>query len=491
MSPFGHRLLCAGLAMAITALISACSYPLRNQELARLAPREGYRWNVLASGELEDTLLIVTASGGGTRATALTLAALRGLNRMTLSSGRSLADEVDLVSSVSGGSVAAAWFGLTGTELFDQLEHGFVRQDGIRSIAERGLNPASLAALATPSRERIDPLIEYLDARLFDGATYATLRTRGRRPYLILNAADMAEGTPFAFTQDTFDLLCSDLEPIGLSVATAASAAFPGALSPVTLKNYSPCEAQRRAGVWPPVWVSQAATSNWYAAPERVRRGRVAQAYARGSEVPPPEGRRYIHLLDGGIADNLGLVEPIRLLSSQEASPLLLNQIADGRIRRIVFVMINARSARVSALNTEPDTPGVVDMIGATINASIDSATFGTAERLELLLGERFELQAKLRPPPIADNFRSLKRHYVPVEFEAIGDDACRRRFQSIPTSWTLSSGQVDALLLVGQALLRAAPGMRAAADALGATGLDTLPTVDVACAALAATGSD
>ena len=106
--------------------------------------------------------------------------------------------------------------------------------------------------------------------------------------------------------------------------------------------------------------------SNWYAAPERVRRGRVAQAYARGSEVPPPEGRRYIHLLDGGIADNLGLVEPIRLLSSQEASPLLLNQIADGRIRRLVFVMINARSARVSAcLVASGSSSGSVAGVGA------------------------------------------------------------------------------------------------------------------------------
>lgn len=481
------RVIRSGLALALATLAAACSYPVRNQELTRLSPLEGYRWNTLAGGQLEDTLLIVTASGGGTRATALALATLRGLDRLTLAPGRSLADEVDLVSSVSGGSVTAAWFGLKGPQGLEALERDFVRQDGIAAIAASGLNPIGLAELATPSRERIDLLIDYLDARLFKDATYADLRARGKRPYVILNAADMAEGVPFSFTQDSFDLLCSDLEPLKLSVATAASAAFPIALSPVTLKNYSPCATQRRAGEWPPTWVAAAADSNWYDAPERVRRGRVARAYALGADVPPPEGRRYLHLLDGGIADNLGLAEPIRLLSSQDISPSFFNQIGRGTIRRIVVVMVNARSATVSALNTEPNTPGIVDMFGATINASIDNATFGTAERLELLLRERFEAAAARMPPPLAANFRAVQTLFVPVEFEAIDDESCRRRFQSIATSWTLPPGQVDALLLAGQALLRAAPTMARAAEALGATGLDALPTVDAACDVLAA----
>ena len=283
--------------MLATALLTACSYPTRNQELANLDPRQGYRWNALAGGELEDTLLIVTASGGGTRATALAMSALQGLDRLTLSSGRSLAEEVDVISSVSGGSVTAGYFALTGTAGFDKLEHDFIRRDGISALLWRALNPFGLIELSTPSKERIDLLIDYLDETLFDEAVFDALRVAGKRPFLVLNAADMVEGTPFAFTQNNFDLICSDLSKLKLSDAVAASAAVPVAFSPVTLVNYSHCGAQD-SGRWPKTWVANAANSNWHDNPARVRRGRVALSYALGSEVPPPEGKSFVHLLE-------------------------------------------------------------------------------------------------------------------------------------------------------------------------------------------------
>src|SRR5262249_22316162 len=109
-------LTCAGLVLvaASVAVLFAIDhdYPIRNREAARIAEDRGYRWDNLDSSGLEDTLVIVTASGGGTRATALTLSLLRALGDIRLSSGATLAQEVDLISSVSGGSVAAAYFAL-------------------------------------------------------------------------------------------------------------------------------------------------------------------------------------------------------------------------------------------------------------------------------------------------------------------------------------------------------------------------------------------
>ncbi len=351
------------VALALTAAaLVACSYPTRNEELASLDPRHGYRWKALAAGELEDTLLIVTASGGGTRATALALSALRGLDRLKLTSGRSLAEEVDVISSVSGGSVTAGYFALTGTAGFDKLEHDFIRRNGISVLLWRGLNPVGLIALATPSKERIDLLIDYLDDTLFKEAVFDDLRLAGKRPFLILNAGDMVEGTPFALTQNHFDLICSDLSQLKISVGVAASAAFPVALSPVTLINYSPCGAQNN-GRWPKTWVTNAANSNWHDNPTRVRRGRVARTYALGTKVPPPEGKSFIHLLDGGISDNLGVAEPFRLLSTNDVSPNFFNQISNGEIRRAIFILVNSRSAKASELNAKIATLGAIAMV--------------------------------------------------------------------------------------------------------------------------------
>src|SRR5260370_16535871 len=146
-------------------------------------------------------------SGGGTRATALARAVLRARAKIRLASGASLADEMDIVSSVWGGSVTAGYFALYGTAGLPTLETNFVRPDGMSALISEGLNPINLALLASPSKERIDLLVDYLDRQLFHDVTFEKLVERRRRPYLILNPPAMLEGTPFPFPPSTIDLL--------------------------------------------------------------------------------------------------------------------------------------------------------------------------------------------------------------------------------------------------------------------------------------------
>jgi NTE family protein len=358
-----------------------------------------------------------------------------------------------------------------------------VRQDGISALLWSGLNPVGLARLSAPNRERIDLLIDYLDQQLFREKTFADLWQTADRPYLILNAGDMVEGTPFSFTQSTFNLLCSDLSKLKLSTAVAASAAFPVALSPVTLVDYSPCEAQRSTE-WPPLWVENAANSDWYDNPVRVMRGRVARTYALGSTA----GKAYVHLMDGGIADNLGESEPLRLLTSADVSPNYFTQISQGRIKRLIWIIINARSDPPSKLDTNGATPGIADMFQGTVNSAIDSRTSSGIYELNESLREQWAAAAGEMPPELAANFRTIANNtfLVGVDFEAIPDPACRKAFQSIPTSWTLSPTQIDALMLIGPALLTAAPDFRRAATALGAHGDSSPATITQACSKLA-----
>jgi NTE family protein len=256
-------------------------------------------------------------------------------------------------------------------------------------------------------------------------------------------------------------------------------------MSPLTLVNYSRCAAQNSSGTWPKAWITNAANSDWYDNPARVRRGRVAEAYALGRTVPSPEGKDFIHLLDGGIADNLGIAEPFRLLSTNEVSPNFFNQISQGKIRRIVFVLVNARSAKASKLNGEMATPGITAMLGATIDAAIDNATFGNFQRLETLLRERLRAAAAEMPEPLAGNFRNVETFFLPVDFDAIEDDGCRRAFQSIATRWTLPEKEIDALMIAGQALLKSAPQLSKVANSLGVSGIENLPDLEDACAVI------
>src|SRR5204862_2467513 len=132
--------------------------------------------------------------------------------------------------------------------------------------------------------------------------------------------------------------------------------------------------------------------------------------------------------------------------------------------KKIVFIMINARSFATSKLDQQQATPGVLDMLLGTINSGIDQTTFGTAQRLRTLLSEEFLLRAKEAMqagfPAVAMNFNTVNDNtfLIPIDFDAIDRADCRLNFHDIGTSWTLSKQQIDALLIVGKALLAVAP---------------------------------
>lgn len=101
--------LLTGLIVAISLAgcrsSAALNRPLETSQATALAP------SLLASSERSGRILLaLTFSGGGTRAAALSYGALQGLAATTvrISGGkRRLIDEVDLISSVSGGSFTA------------------------------------------------------------------------------------------------------------------------------------------------------------------------------------------------------------------------------------------------------------------------------------------------------------------------------------------------------------------------------------------------
>jgi NTE family protein len=483
------------LSLAIgAALLAGCAYPTRNAELTSASQQRRYDWSARAADGMPETLVVVTASGGGTRASALALSVLRTMDGIQLGRGKTLADEVDIISSVSGGSVTAAYFAMHGVRgdggrdkgLAD-LERNFIRQDVMSPLLVRGLNPVGLAELSTPGRERIDLLIDYFDRKeLFNNETFDFFLRNPRQPYLILNAADMVEGTPFPFTQYTLDLLCSDLGKIKISTAVAASAAFPVALSPVTLKNYSAttaphCDPIRR----PPAWVDLARRTPWHLNPGRAARGRTAAAYLEGAKA-------YIHLLDGGIADNLGISEPLRLLTTSDVSAAMPRAIQTGELKQIIFIMINARSFKESELDHAPDTPGMISMLMASIDAPIDRASFSTAQRVRDLFKEGLKAKARELEEKgatvLAKRYRELadRSRFLSVELDAIPDDACRQKMQSVPTSWTLSEKQVDATLEMGRALFLDNPDLDPTISMLGPHGrVGSSTAVDQVCATL------
>src|SRR5215472_8763364 len=179
-------------------------------------------------------VILMTFSGGGSRAAALAESVLRELSQTRyagIDGPHALTEDVRLISSVWGGSVTAAWFGLhRGPGHWDgdldALRRDFLTQDNMAALELDAVDPITWLGLVTGRITRIEAEEALFDARLFHGATLAALDRLGQ-PFIVLNATDMAGGEPFAMVPRRFDDVCSKHDALPVATAVAASAAFP------------------------------------------------------------------------------------------------------------------------------------------------------------------------------------------------------------------------------------------------------------------------
>jgi predicted acylesterase/phospholipase RssA len=455
-------------ALAAFGLLAAgCAHYPPTAKLDRWDPRAGYRFEALPAGDNSDSLFICLAfSGGGTRAAALAYGALAKLAAIRITwEGRSvrLLDEVDCISSVSGGSFTAAYYALRGDALFQDFGGRFLYRDIQGELAAQLLNPVNLARLASPWFSRIDLAAELYDETVFDRRTFGDLLAR-RRPFVILNATHMQLGERFEFTQDRFDFLGSDLGPFPLGRAAAASSAFPILLSPITLTNHPDAP-----GFTPPEAVAVARDA-YYANTRRWTWARHLLAY--GDKAAHP----WVHLMDGGLADNIGL----RAIADEYRRGFIRDRLA-GRIKKLVIVAVNARTAARQDLDRKERPPGLVDVAYKTATISMDNYSFESVEIMRELAEEREKAQRAVRdcqaqldarcpgrPPltPLAGG--DLKSYVIEINFDGIADPGERDCFLGLPTTFALPRGQVDALVDIAGALLEAHPVFQALLRDLG-----------------------
>ena len=138
------------------------------------------------------------------------------------------------------------------------------------------------------------------------------------------------------FNQNVWNVFCSDLNAVRLSRAAAASSAVPVVLSTITINNYGGTCNYELPGLGQAVRPKR-----------RIRRGPPHARYAKLQDVLPyADGahRPYIHLVDGGVSDNLGMRGVLDALEFLEALhdkglPTPLDQ-----ARRIVVFVVNSLS---------------------------------------------------------------------------------------------------------------------------------------------------
>jgi NTE family protein len=455
-------------------LVASCASFTPNPPLARYAPDAGYRFERLERGDNSDQLfVIVSFSGGGTRAAALAYGVLEALRDTTIRwQGRrvSLLDEVDVISSISGGSFPAAYYALRGKEIFNEFPDRFLYRAVQSDLISLALSPSSWLKLAAPSYGRSDLAAEFYHREVFAGGTYADVIARNRRPFVILNATDMTTGTQFPFIQDQFDLMCSDLAGVPLARAAASSSAFPGGLTALTFKNYAGSCGYRQ-----PAWVQLAVEDH----ASRANPRRTARAENRLSLAAEGPARPYLHLTDGGVADNIGLRGPLDAIASTNHPWSVLRMMNRKQVGKLVVLVVNAATNPATDRDQSDRVPGLVDTLTLAATVPLDNYSFDTLELLGKTVGE-FNTDARLvegcnrlsaakgeqcalrLPAP-----HKVDLYPIQVAFEYIASAQERKWFKNLPTTFQLPRETIDKLRAIGRRLLSEDPQFQGLLQAL------------------------
>jgi len=316
------------------------------------------------------TTVFLALSGGGSRAAYFSACCMFKLGP--------LLKQVDVISCVSGGSWAGAYYCIsedpadtakrradaTTTESvlrFLQLQQiPYHRWDEPSVKAHLGksldwrfalkwLHPGDTLRSWLTAWDRSDTMSEVLAEELFyiQPLPFRTIHTvvptllrqgyamgelNPERPYLIINATRAARGEAFgerfSFTREGFASLGSDIRTYPLSRAVMAASAFPAAMNHMTLRDYH-------------------------------KEATAPRGYRR---------RQYLHLIDGGVCDNLGLGAVDKAMTDMEEA---LH--AQGRTdQKYVIVLIDAGTNSGGASGEDPDPRK--RLLGTPADANVLSA---------------------------------------------------------------------------------------------------------------------
>ena len=457
------RLLTATALAALLGLAGCATRPV-NPPITQVDPSGGYTFQTRQKHfKSQETLVVLAFSGGGTRAAAFSYGVLEFLNKTEVATPNGerlrLIDAVDMITGVSGGSFTALAYGLYGHKLFADYEQRFLKRDVQGELVARAISPKYWSDYIGGTAGRSELAANYYDEILFNGATFGDL-DRGAGPFVSASATDISTGTRVPFNQSVFNLLCADLNAIKLSRAAAASSAVPVVLSTVTLNNYG-----GSCGYDVPPWVTAFTQTDNPPRPaaRAIRELREGEALADGVNRP------YIHLVDGGISDNVamrGVLDALQLLEALHGAgmPTPLDH-----VKRIVVLVVNSLSSPPTTWDTSEQGPGMVDVLLKSSGVPIDHYSY---EAVELLkdISARWETARHLRDLAgcstdskdsavcAAIRVPQAKIYAIDVSFPALKDKAELDYLNQQPTSFVLPAEAVDRLRAAAGTIIATSP---------------------------------
>jgi NTE family protein len=461
------------LIAALLALAGCATRPV-NPPLTQVDQGKPYIIDRQGQTDAQRQNLVVLAfSGGGTRAAAFSYGVLETLRRteIVVKTGQTvrLLDQVDVITGVSGGSFTALAYRLYGEKLFDEYEKRFLKRNVQGELIGRALSPLNWGKLASTGWGRSELAADLYDEILFNGATFADLqRTDG--PFIAVSATDITTGSRVVFTRPNFEIMCADLGAIRIARAAAASSAVPVVLSPLTLNNYG-----GTCGYRLPAWTQLFLNNPDPPRPAARAIKRLHELQSLGSATDEP----YLHLVDGGVSDNLGLRSVLDLMETFEALREAGQRTPLDYVRRIVVFVVNSLSVPATTWQKSEDPPGSIPVLIKAAGVPIDRYSGEQVEQLrDMEVRWKTFRQVRDSPAFAADkdpamafikNAPDVDLYVIDVSFPALKDEAERGYLNQLPTTFVLKDEEVDRLRAAAAKIILESPDFRRLIKDVGA----------------------
>jgi predicted acylesterase/phospholipase RssA len=394
-------------------------------------------WHPLpTTHDMGEVTLGIAISGGGSRSAYFATCVLDELGRHNIpGTTKTYLDEVDFVSGVSGGSLAATYYCANRHRRgFPAGHEGFfdrMRED-LSANFELGITGrfflGSFALIQFTYYDLWHILSAVWDARFFDDLTFGDLDPSG--PALLVNAVCYDNGEKFVFSRVpiasrepphirelvgrshkrswtggakfgatmSFETIHSSIAPCPLSTAVGTSSAVPPLLGPIVLRDH-------------------------------------------GKEED-------VHLGDGGIYDNHGYESLLQAM---------LPEVRAHPDRPVILLVIDGAgffesSASAGALNSSAEYLERVTAIAWLRMAGYEDLAYDLAEDESIRRGRDYPLRA------VVTETISLYDEEVLAAVKSPGEhDSIVKRLRSVPTRFSLNDDAREAIDVAAPALTRAA----------------------------------
>jgi NTE family protein len=166
----------------------------------------------------------------------------------------------------------------------------------------------------------------------------------------------------------------------------------------------------------------------------------------------------YIHLLDGGISDNLGIRLMIDITLAEGNIWNKLKELDLENTDRLAIIVVNAQKEQDISFAKRDYSIPLIDTLGAASSVPLDQYSYETMEllrnnmdkwRASMTAGRCRELKEKnaaIKGVSTEKSKCAVHTYLIEVNFDAMEDEAERKHLKSLPTSFHLEPEDVDRL---------------------------------------------